>query len=72
MVTEAVSAGVRPTAQGATDLLMGLGAAAAGGLGGPLLALGGFGLVAVVAALLVLPLAAAWAGARRASAASAA
>src|SRR4051794_3105785 len=30
MVTESVEAGVRPTAQGATDLLMGLGAAVAG------------------------------------------
>lgn len=72
MVTEAVTADVRPTAQGATDLLMGLGAAVAGAVGGPLLALGGFGLVAVVAALLVVPLAAIWAGARRASAGAAA
>ena len=63
MVTEAVSADVRPTAQGATDLLMGLGAAVAGAVGGPLLALGGFGLVAVVAAALVVPLVVVWAGA---------
>jgi MFS family permease len=65
MVTEAVTADVRPTAQGATDLLMGLGAAVAGAVGGPLLALGGFGLVAGVAAALVVPLAVVWAGARR-------
>ena len=65
MVTEAVPADVRPPAQGATDLLMGLGAAVAGAAGGPLLALGGFGLVAAVAAGLVVPLALVWAGARR-------
>jgi predicted MFS family arabinose efflux permease len=65
MVTEAVTADVRPTAQGATDLLMGLGAAVAGAVGGPLLAVGGFGLVAGVAAALVVPLAVVWAGARR-------
>jgi MFS family permease len=65
MVTEAVPAEVRPPAQGATDLLMGLGAAVAGAVGGPLLGLGGFGLVAVVSALLVLPLAVVWTGARR-------
>src|SRR3954468_20000614 len=61
MVTESVEAGVRPTAQGATDLLMGLGAAVAGAVGGPLLALGGFGLVSAVSAALVLPLAVVWA-----------
>jgi MFS family permease len=63
MVTEAVSAEQRPTAQGATDLLMGLGAAVSGAVGGPLLALGGFGLVSGVSAALVLPLALVWAGA---------
>jgi MFS family permease len=68
MVTEAVPAEVRPPAQGATDLLMGLGAAAAGAVGGLLLGFGGFGLVASVAALLVVPLAVVWAGARRTSA----
>jgi MFS family permease len=60
LVTESVSAEVRPTAQGGTDLLMGLGAAVAGAAGGPLLAVGGFGLVAAVSAALVLPLVAAW------------
>ena len=39
---------------------MGLGAALAGAVGGPLLALGGFGLVAAVAACLVVPLLAVW------------
>ncbi|MGY1822831.1 MFS transporter [Geodermatophilus sp. SYSU D00079] len=61
LVTESVGEELRPTAQGGTDLLMGLGAALAGAVGGPLLALGGYGLVAVVSAALVLPLVAVWA-----------
>ncbi|MGX5654344.1 MFS transporter [Geodermatophilus nigrescens] len=61
LVTESVPAATRPAAQGGTDLLMGLGAAVAGAAGGPLLALGGFGLVAGVSAALVLPLALVWA-----------
>ena len=65
LVTEAVPAEVRPTAQGGTDLLMGLGAAVAGAVGGPLLALGGFGLVSGVSAALVVPLVVVWAGALR-------
>ena len=60
LVTESVDRAVRPAAQGGTDLLMGLGAALAGAAGGPLLALGGFGLVSAVSAVLVLPLAAVW------------
>ena len=64
LVTESVPAQLRPAAQGATDLLMGLGAAVAGAVGGPLLAVGGFGLVAVVSAVLVVPLAVVWVGAR--------
>ena len=51
---------LRPTAQGGTDLLMGLGAALAGVVGGPLLALGGFGLVSAVSAALVVPLVVVW------------
>ena len=39
---------------------MGLGAALAGVVGGPLLAAGGFGLVSGVSAALVLPLAVVW------------
>src|SRR3954452_2938545 len=61
LVTESVTAELRPTAQGGTDLLMGLGAATAGAVGGPLLAFGGFGLVSLISAVLVLPLAAVWA-----------
>jgi MFS family permease len=65
LVTESVPAELRPTAQGGTDLLMGLGAALAGAAGGPLLTLGGFALVAGVCAVLVLPLAVVWAVALR-------
>ena len=64
LVTESVPAAQRPTAQGATDLLMGLGAALAGAIGGPLLVVGGFGLVAAVSAVLVVPLAVVWTGSR--------
>jgi MFS family permease len=60
LVTDSVPAGVRPTAQGGTDLLMGLGAALAGAVGGPLLQVGGFGLVAGVSACLVVPLLGVW------------
>jgi MFS family permease len=60
LVTESVAVEVRPTAQGGSDLLMGLGAALAGVIGGPLLAIGGFGLVSAVSAALVLPLAVVW------------
>jgi MFS family permease len=61
LVTDAVDDEQRPTAQGGTDLLMGLGAALAGVAGGPLLAAGGYGLVTGVSAALVLPLIAVWA-----------
>lgn len=61
LVTASVDADLRPTAQGGTDLLMGLGAALSGAVGGPLLAWGGFGLVSGVSAALVLPLAVVWA-----------
>lgn len=60
LVTEAVDEERRPAAQGGTDLLMGLGAALAGIAGGPLLALGGYGLVAVISAALVVPLLVVW------------
>jgi MFS family permease len=60
LITESVTAELRPTAQGGTDLLMGLGAALAGVVGGPLLAVGGFGLVTGVSAALVVPLAVVW------------
>jgi MFS family permease len=65
LITESVTAELRPTAQGGTDLLMGLGAALAGVVGGPLLAVGGFGLVSAVSAALVVPLAVVWLGGAR-------
>ena len=68
LVTESVGTELRPAAQGATDLLMGLGAAVAGAVGGPLLAGGGFGLVAAVSAGLVVPLVVVWGTARPARA----
>jgi MFS family permease len=61
LVTESVGEGQRPSAQGGADLLMGLGAALAGVAGGPLLAVGGYGLVATVSAALVVPLVVVWA-----------
>ena len=64
LVTESVGPDQRPTAQGGTDLLMGIGAALAGVVGGPLLALGGFGLVTAVSGALVLPLAVVWVAGR--------
>ncbi|RBY85191.1 MFS transporter [Blastococcus sp. TF02A-26] len=60
LVTESVGPQLRPTAQGGADLLMGLGAALAGVVGGPLLTLGGFGLVSGVSAALVVPLVVVW------------
>ena len=72
LVTEAVDEGRRPAAQGGTDLLMGLGAALAGVAGGPLLAVGGYGLVATVSAALVVPLVVVWAHTRERGAAVAA
>jgi MFS family permease len=68
MVTESVEPDLRPTAQGGTDLLMGLGAALAGLVGGPLIAFGGFGLVSAVSAALVVPLAVVWFQGARAAA----
>ena len=67
LVTESVGVELRPTAQGGTDLLMGLGAAVAGVVGGPLLAVGGFALVSGVSAALVLPLAVVWVSSGRAA-----
>lgn len=56
LVTEAVPVGVRPQAQGASDLVMGLCAALAGALAGPVLDLAGYGGLNLVAGLLVVPL----------------
>lgn len=56
LVTESVAPGIRPQAQGASDLTMGLCAAAAGALAGPILDLGGYGGLNLVAGLIVVPL----------------
>lgn len=56
LVTEAVPAGVRPDVQGATDLVMGLCAGAAGAAAGPIVAWGGYGVLNAAAGVLVLPL----------------
>lgn len=65
LVTESVPLTVRPFAQGATDLTMGLCAAVAGALAGPILAWADFGGLTAAAGVLVLPVAVlALAGAR--------
>lgn len=56
LVTESVPAGIRPQAQGASDLTMGLCAALAGALAGPILDLGGYGGLNLVAGVIVVPL----------------
>ncbi len=65
LVTESVPLPVRPFAQGATDLTMGLCAAVAGALAGPILAWADFGGLTAAAGVLVVPVAVlALAGAR--------
>ena len=65
LVTESVPLPVRPFAQGATDLTMGLCAAVAGALAGPILAWADFGGLTAAAGVLVVPVAIlAMAGAR--------
>ncbi|MBA2554225.1 MAG: MFS transporter [Geodermatophilaceae bacterium] len=56
LVTESVPAGVRPQAQGASDLTMGLCAGVAGALAGPVLDLGGYSGLNLVAGVIVVPL----------------
>lgn len=56
LVTESVPAGIRPQVQGASDLTMGLCAGVAGALAGPILDLGGYGGLNLVAGLIVVPL----------------
>ncbi|MFP5346959.1 MAG: MFS transporter [Actinomycetes bacterium] len=55
LLSESVPADVRIPAQGTSDLVMGLSAAAAGALAGPVLAATGFGWLSGLAALLLLP-----------------
>lgn len=56
LVTESVPTAIRPQAQGASDLTMGLCAALAGALAGPILDLGGYAGLNLVAGVLVVPL----------------
>ncbi|CAN5199770.1 MFS transporter [soil metagenome] len=56
LVTESVPTGVRPEAQGASDLVMGLSAGAAGALAGPIVAVAGYGVLNLAAGALVVPL----------------
>ncbi|MEI4272545.1 MFS transporter [Klenkia sp. LSe6-5] len=55
LLSESVPAGVRTSAQGTSDLVMGLAGAAAGAVAGPVLATGGYPSVAVAAAVLLVP-----------------
>jgi len=56
LLTESVSVEDRPTVQGAADLVMGIAGASAGVLSGLVVGLGSYGLLTVIAALLIVPL----------------
>jgi MFS family permease len=56
LLSESVPDAVRPAAQGASDLIMGLGGAAAGALSGVVVAAYGYAGLTLAAALLTLPL----------------
>jgi MFS family permease len=56
LLTESVDSEVRPTVQGAADLVMGIAGASAGVLSGVVVGLGSYGLLTAIAALLVAPL----------------
>jgi MFS family permease len=56
LLTESVGSEVRPTVQGAADLVMGIAGASAGVLSGVVVGLGSYGLLTAIAALLVTPL----------------
>lgn len=55
LLTESVPTAVRTSVQGVSDLTMGLSAALAGGLSGPLLAAGGYRTLTLTAAVLLVP-----------------
>jgi MFS family permease len=57
LLTEAVPAGSRPAVQGAADLVMGIAGATAGVLAGVVVGYGSYGLLTVVTAVPVVPLA---------------
>jgi len=56
LLSESIPLEDRPAAQGTTDLLMGIGGATAGLLSGLVVGLGSYGLLAIIAACIVLPL----------------
>jgi MFS family permease len=56
LLTESVPAGVRPSAQGLADLVMGLAGATAGALAGPVLSWSGYPTLSLLAALATVPL----------------
>jgi MFS family permease len=56
LLSESVPAEVRPSAQGLSDLVMGLAGATAGALSGAVVDLGGYPTLTVVAAVATLPL----------------
>ncbi|MQA28193.1 MAG: MFS transporter, partial [Micromonosporaceae bacterium] len=71
LLTESVPEAVRPSAQGLSDLVMGLGGAVAGALSGVVVSLVGYPALAAGAAVIAVPLlAAAWPRARRAAGAT--
>lgn len=55
LLTDSVDVTVRPAVQGTADLLMGLGGAVAGGLAGLVVGTGGYGTLAALSSLAVLP-----------------
>lgn len=59
LLTESIPLDARPTTQGAADLTMGMSGAAGALLAGLIVAFGSYGLLCLLAALLVIPLAAA-------------
>lgn len=60
LLTDSVDVDVRPAVQGAADLVMGLGGAAAGGLAGLVVGTAGYGALAAVSSLAVLPVLVSW------------
>jgi MFS family permease len=56
LLTEAVDVVVRPAAQGLSDMAMGFAGAMAGALSGVVVAIGGYGTLALLSAMAVLPL----------------
>jgi MFS family permease len=56
LLSESVDAAVRPAAQGLNDLIMGLAGASAGAVSGLVVFLGGYPVLAILAAVTTLPL----------------